>query len=116
MLVDRNEVAIFWDYGRFCFASSSKLVLTACSLGSCFVPGSLTGYIAVRNIRSLAIRFGNIKHLKAYLSLSDYVPTAPECPAPLLRSQLQSSGVSLTDVPGGKDIADKMLIGKFRSF
>lgn len=50
---------------------------------------------------------------KAYLSIANQMMNDPLSEAPLqLRSQIQSSGVSVTDVPGGKDVADKMLIGK----
>ena len=60
------------------------------------------------NIRSIAQSFGSIKLFKAYLE----VPLSR--PLPLL-SELQSSGVSLTDCPhnGRKDVADKMIIGTY---
>lgn len=76
----------------------------------------MTGYTVVQNIRSLALRFGNIKVFKAYLSIANQVMNDPFSETPLqLRSQIQSSGVSVTDVPGGKDVADKMLIGELSS-
>ncbi|KAF5324718.1 hypothetical protein D9611_004321 [Ephemerocybe angulata] len=93
MPADRNEVAIFWDYG------------------SCPAPDGLTGYTLVHNIRSLALRFGNISIFKAYLSVGDHYSLGKDATGnALLRSELQSSGVSLTDVPAPKDVADKMLI------
>ncbi|KAJ3514759.1 hypothetical protein NMY22_g14637 [Coprinellus aureogranulatus] len=99
MSPDRNDVAVFWDYI------------------SCPVPGEVTGYTVVQNIRSLALRFGNIKAFKAYLSIATQVMNDPFSGAPLqLRSQIQSSGVSVTDVPGGKDVADKMLIADMLAY
>jgi hypothetical protein len=83
------------------------------SQASCPVPKDLTGYTVVQNIRSLVLRFGNIKVFKAYLSVATQVMSDTLSGAPLqIRSQIQSSGVSVTDVPGGKDVADKMLIGE----
>jgi hypothetical protein len=69
----------------------------------------------VNNIRSIAQIFGSVKLFKAYLEVTEYVPMSR---AVLLRSELQSSGVSLTDCPhnGRKDVADKMIIGVFASF
>ncbi|KAJ2930094.1 hypothetical protein H1R20_g7015, partial [Candolleomyces eurysporus] len=87
-----SEVAIFWDFG------------------SCPVPAGSqsTGYSIVRSIQTLALRLGIIKLFKAYLAVSPgYSSTVP---ALALRSELQSSGVSLTDVAGGKEVADKMLL------
>lgn len=62
------------------------------------------------NIRSVAQSFGSVKLFKAYLEVSEHVPLS----RPILLSELQSSGVSLTDCPhnGRKDVADKMIIGK----
>ena len=62
------------------------------------------------SIRSLAQNFGSIKLFKAYLEVSEHASASR---ALLLRSELQSSGVSLTDCPhnGRKDVADKMIIG-----
>ena len=57
----------------------------------------------------MALQYGVIKLFKAYLGVSPSHSSTP--PAPGLRSELQSSGVSLTDVPGEKDVADKMLLG-----
>lgn len=71
-------------------------------------PGSnLTGYEVVENIRSMAQAFGSVKLFKAYLEVSQQISSS-------LRTELQASGVSLTDCPhnGRKDVADKMLIGK----
>ena len=64
------------------------------------------------NIRSVAQNFGSIKLFKAYLDVSEHVPLSRPL---LLFSELQSSGVSLTDCPrnGRKDVADKMIIGTY---
>jgi len=66
----------------------------------------------VNNIRSVAQTFGSVKLFKAYLEVAEQVPVSR---AVLLRSELQSSGVSLTDCPhnGRKDVADKMILGAF---
>jgi len=68
----------------------------------------------VNNIRSVAQTFGSVKLFKAYLEVAEQVPVSR---AVLLRSELQSSGVSLTDCPhnGRKDVADKMILGAFAS-
>jgi hypothetical protein len=69
----------------------------------------------VNNIRTIAQTFGSVKLFKAYLEVTEQLPVSR---AVLLRSELQSSGVSLTDCPhnGRKDVADKMIIGVFASF
>ncbi|KAJ2917660.1 hypothetical protein MD484_g2814, partial [Candolleomyces efflorescens] len=84
----RREVDVFWDFG------------------SCPAPADTSGYTIANQIRTLALRLGVIKSFKAYLSISDHCNGR----ALTLRSELQCSGVSLTDAPGTKDIADKMLI------
>ena len=68
----------------------------------------------MNKIRSIAQTFGSVKLFKAYLEVTEQVPVSR---AVVLRSELQSSGVSLTDCPhnGRKDIADKMIIGVFAS-
>ena len=82
---------------------------------NCPAPTSASGYSIVNNIRSIAQIFGSVKLFKAYLEVTEHVPMSR---AVLLRSELQSSGVSLTDCPhnGRKDVADKMIIGVFTSF
>ena len=81
---------------------------------NCPVPTNTSGYAIVNNIRSKAQAFGSVKLFKAYLEVTEQVPVSR---AALLRSELQSSGVSLTDCPhnGRKDVADKMIIGMFPS-
>ena len=82
---------------------------------NCPAPTSASGYSIVNNIRSIAQIFGSVKLFKAYLEVTEQVTVSRPV---LLRSELQSSGVSLTDCPhnGRKDVADKMIIGVFASF
>ncbi|KDR73458.1 hypothetical protein GALMADRAFT_72264 [Galerina marginata CBS 339.88] len=84
-----EDAAIFWDYEN------------------CPVPSNTSGYVVVDNIRSLVRPYGSVKSFKAYLDISEQIPLT-------LRSELQSSGVSLVDCPhnGRKDVADKMIIGE----
>jgi hypothetical protein len=78
---------------------------------NCPAPSNTSGYAIVNNIRSIAQTFGSVKLFKAYLEVTERVPTMSR--AVLLRSELQSSGVSLTDCPhnGRKDVTDKMILG-----
>ena len=77
---------------------------------NCPAPTNTSGYAIVNNIRSIAQTFGSVKLFKAYLEVTEQVPMSRPV---LLRSELQSSGVSLTDCPhnGRKDVADKMILG-----
>ncbi|KAF8061498.1 NYN domain-containing protein [Lyophyllum atratum] len=86
-----EDVAIFWDYEN------------------CPTSSSFTGYEVVKKIRCIAHSFGAVKLFKAYLELSDPAIFSKSL---VLRSELQSSGVSLTDCPhnGRKDVADKMML------
>ena len=115
-----SEVAIFWDFGEYqniiSQADSGPLypvVIPHCrpNLGSCPAPASSqwNGYTVVRSIRTLALRLGVIKSFRAYLSITQ--ANRSTTPALALRSELQSSGVSLTDAAGGKNVSDKMLLG-----
>ncbi|KAF7359554.1 hypothetical protein MSAN_01298500 [Mycena sanguinolenta] len=88
--IQSSDVAIFWDYEN-CHASSQ-----------------VSGYEIVSGIRNVAHRFGPVKYFKAYMEVSD-----PDTFRSLsLRSELQSSGVSLTDCPhnGRKNVADQMIM------
>ncbi|KAJ7109170.1 NYN domain-containing protein [Mycena epipterygia] len=85
-----SDVVIFWDYEN-CHASSTT-----------------SGYEIVSGIRNVAHRFGSVKSFKAYMEMPE-----PDTPRSLsLRSELQSSGVSLTDCPhnGRKNVADQMMM------
>ncbi|KAF8212451.1 limkain-b1-type NYN domain-containing protein, partial [Mycena galopus ATCC 62051] len=66
------------------------------------------GYEIVSGIRNVAHRFGPVKHFKAYME----VPDLDTFRSLSLRSELQSSGVSLTDCPhnGRKNVADQMIM------
>lgn len=63
----------------------------------------------VDNIRRIAYRFGDVTLFKAYLESTAHSSSRSLA----LRSELQASGVSLTDCPhnGRKDVADKMILG-----
>ncbi|KAJ2930074.1 hypothetical protein H1R20_g7009, partial [Candolleomyces eurysporus] len=83
-----RDVDIFWD------------------LGSCPVPTNTPGYTVVNQVRKLALRLGIVKSFKAYLSVFDDSNDQALTP----RSELQSSGVSLTDVPGKQEIVDMLIV------
>jgi hypothetical protein len=80
------------------------------AIENCPAPTNISGYAIVNKIRSIAQTFGSVKLFKAYLEITEQVPMSR---AVLLHSELQSSGVSLTDCPhnGRKDVADKMILG-----
>ena len=107
---NNDEVAIFWDYGECEW--THFLTPNLFSTENCPAPSNASGYDIVNNIRSIAQTFGSVTLFKAYLEITEQVPMSR---ALLLRSELQSSGVSLTDCPhnGRKDVADKMIIGIF---
>ncbi|KAJ6486081.1 hypothetical protein C8R47DRAFT_1128944 [Mycena vitilis] len=90
--LESSDVAIFWDYEN-CHASSQ-----------------ISGYEVVSGIRNVAHRFGPVKHFKAYMEVADSDTFLRSF---TLRSELQSSGVSLTDCPhnGRKNVADQMIMG-----
>jgi hypothetical protein len=87
-----------------------QLISNSIEKENCPAPTNTSGYAIVNNICSIAQTFGSIKLFKAYLEVTEQVPMSR---ATLLRSELQSSGVSLTDCPhnGRKDVADKMILG-----
>jgi hypothetical protein len=105
-----GNVAIFWDYGAFRMSPSVFLQVSILTLfiENCPAPTSTSGYAIANSISSLARPFGSVKLFKAYLEISDQSKSMS------LRSELQSSGVSLVDCPhnGRKDVADKMLLGQ----
>ncbi|KAF9533396.1 NYN domain-containing protein [Crepidotus variabilis] len=80
-----DDVAIFWDYEN------------------CPIPSNASGYAVANAITSMARPFGKVRLFRAYLEIADQLP---------LRSELQSSGVTLVDCPhnGRKDVADKMIL------
>ncbi|CAE7072538.1 unnamed protein product, partial [Rhizoctonia solani] len=106
-----NRVGIFWDYEN------------------CAPPSGTPGYVVAERLRATCGAFGSVTQFRAYLELSAPPPTspsqlvnaepsssdlsrAPTSPKTLtLRSELQSSGVSLIDCPHNsrKNVADSML-------
>ncbi|KAG8745560.1 hypothetical protein FRC10_007738 [Ceratobasidium sp. 414] len=108
-----NSVGIFWDYEN------------------CAPPAGTPGYVVAERLRATCGVHGSITQFRAYLELSaphtpptvssptanvssnpdstSYPPTSPKTLA--LRSELQSSGVSLIDCPhdSRKNVADAML-------
>ncbi|KAF7978137.1 hypothetical protein HWV62_1579 [Athelia sp. TMB] len=113
----RETVAIFWDYGkkfdsmREPYQSSE---LTKWITENCQPAATFSGYSLVNNIRHLAVQYGDVTLFKAYYE----APPAPSARLLALRSELQSSGVSLTDCPhnGRKDVADKMMLVDMMTF
>jgi len=83
-------VGIFWDFEN------------------CSPPSDAPGYAVVESIRKMAHKFGRVTLFKAYLELSENTSSKTLN----LRSELQSSGVTLADCPhnGRKDVADQMLM------
>lgn len=73
----------------------------------------MPGYVVVENIRRAVHTFGCVTLFKAYLEISEQQAHKKN-----LRSELQSSGVSLTDCPhnGRKDAADKMILVDMLAF
>ncbi|KAJ6623423.1 hypothetical protein B0H10DRAFT_1786581 [Mycena sp. CBHHK59/15] len=86
-----SDVAIFWDYEN------------------CHAASNISGYETANGIRNVAHRFGSVKSFKAYMEM----PETDTLRSLSLRSELQSSGISLTDCPhnGRKNVADHMIIG-----
>ncbi|KAH9951355.1 NYN domain-containing protein [Amylocystis lapponica] len=87
---DQEDVAIYWDYEN------------------CPPPSSISGYDLIDSICQIAHEFGSVKLFKAYFESSDM--SSPRMLGFL--SELQSSGVSLTNCPhvGRKDVVDKMIL------
>ncbi|KAG9048910.1 hypothetical protein FS837_011724 [Tulasnella sp. UAMH 9824] len=92
----RTRVGIFWDFENYPPPSR----LNGCDMGN--------------RLRHLGQHFGTIVTFKAYLDQSVTLCTTQ------MRSQLQSSGVSLTDCPrpnrDRKDVADKMILADLMAF
>ncbi|KZT28228.1 DUF537-domain-containing protein [Neolentinus lepideus HHB14362 ss-1] len=89
-------VSIFWDYEN------------------CRPPSGVAGNVLVDRIRTIAHQYGRVTGFKAYFDLAESVSSR----SPNIRSELQSSGVSLNDCPhdGRKDVADKMIIVDMLAF
>ena len=76
---------------------------------NCHAPANISGYRIVHQIRSVAQRYGSVNLFKAYFDFTQ----SSSAKSMVLRSELQTSGVSLTDCPhnGKKDVADNMILG-----
>jgi len=77
---------------------------------NCSPPLHSQGHAIVNGIRRIAHVFGYVTSFKAYLDISSQSPKSVG-----FRSDLQSSGVSMTDCPhnGRKDVVDKMILGVY---
>lgn len=103
-----GQVAIFWDYGDIFSAQNHSRILIFVA-ENCSPPSSMSGYELAGRIRDLAHEWGIIKYFKAYAHFSEQIS-----PRSLtFRSELQSSGVTLSDCPnnGRKNVVDQMIIG-----
>jgi hypothetical protein len=89
------------------------LFLFVVLIQNCPPPSGMPGYVVVENIRRVIHHFGQITSFKAYLEINESKDWKRA-----LRSELQSSGVSLTDCPhnGRKDAADKMIMVDMLAF
>ncbi|KII88941.1 hypothetical protein PLICRDRAFT_108915 [Plicaturopsis crispa FD-325 SS-3] len=87
-----NNVGIFWDYENVGQGASQS-----------------SGFAIANRIRSLAYAYGRVTLFKAYLELQVSTTSSK---AATFRSELQCSGVSLTDCPHNnrKEVADNMMI------
>ena len=103
-MTSEGPVAIFWDFGQLFSVLTTDKRLTV--VESCYPAPTSSGYAVLNNIRRIGHQFGTITLLKAYLKLSEQMSSRSSS----LRSELQSSGVSLIDCPGGS-LADKMMLG-----
>ncbi|KAG2147328.1 NYN domain-containing protein [Suillus cothurnatus] len=92
---NHRKVAIFWDYEN------------------CSPPLNSQGHAIVNGIRRIAHVFGYVTSFKAYLDISSQSTKSIG-----FRSDLQSSGVSMTDCPhnGRKDVVDKMILVDMLAF
>jgi hypothetical protein len=105
----RRNIAVFWDFEvSLATTKENRLKQPKHALQNCHPPSSATGFDVVASIRERLQNFGIFDCLRAYLYVQDIFPKSLN-----LRSELQSSGVTLIDCPhnGQKDVVDKMLIG-----
>ncbi|KAG8893806.1 hypothetical protein FRB99_001698, partial [Tulasnella sp. 403] len=92
-----SKVGVFWDYEN------------------CEPPSGVPGYAVGDKIREIALQFGDMAVFKAYLHLPQTL--SPKTMA--LHSELQSSGVSLTNclqLVKGKDVIGKMISADILAF
>nr|KAJ3414995.1 hypothetical protein HK105_001622 [Polyrhizophydium stewartii] len=92
-ITGQSKCAIFWDFEN------------------CAPPQAVPGYVVVENIRKAVMQFGPIVQFRAYFEVK-------ESSGKTMRSELQSSGVSIIDTPHNarKDAADKMIMVDMLSF
>ncbi|TPX63068.1 hypothetical protein SpCBS45565_g06899 [Spizellomyces sp. 'palustris'] len=90
-----SPVAIFWDFEN------------------CPPPRGLSGYDIAESLRRVAHTCGSLTSCKAYVEGFEKL-----MPNKSLRTELQSSGISLIDCPsnGGKNVADQMMIVDMMAF
>jgi hypothetical protein len=76
---------------------------------NCRPSAGTSGHTIVNHIRNVAHRFGSITVFRAYLDVSE----GDSSKSLRLRSELQSSGISLIDCPhnGKKDVVDNIIMG-----
>eukprot|EP00842_Homolaphlyctis_polyrhiza_P004363 jgi/Hompol1/4928/HPOL_004032-RA len=88
-----SKCAIFWDFEN------------------CAPPAAVPGYVVVENIRRAITQFGPIVAFRAYFEIN-------ETSRKNMRTELQSSGVSIIDTPHNsrKDAADKMILVDMLAF
>jgi len=108
-----DDVAVFWDYGMLSPEPAELHQLTYIRPENCPIPSDASGYSVVTKLCLLSRHFGSVKVFKAYLDIAEL----PASRSVSIRSELQSSGVSLVDCPhnGRKDVADKMILGQFKN-
>ncbi|KNC99136.1 uncharacterized protein SPPG_05395 [Spizellomyces punctatus DAOM BR117] len=90
-----SPVAVFWDFEN------------------CPPPRGLSGYDIAESLRRVAHTCGPLTSCKAYIEgFEKHMPNKS------LRTELQSSGISLIDCPanGGKNVADQMMIVDMMAF
>ncbi|KAF9246595.1 NYN domain-containing protein [Melanogaster broomeanus] len=116
-MFDHPKVAIFWDYGQYLLqhphspTALKELTTAHCRtvLENCSPTSSSfgLGYDIVNNVGRMARVFGSVTTFKAYFDISAQSPKSL-----MLRSELQSSGVSMIDCPhsGRKEVVDKMIL------
>jgi hypothetical protein len=89
-----------------------NLVAALCFISeNCRPPSNVPGFAVAGKLRQLIHQYGNITVFKAYM---EYNSENVHPRAMALQSELQSSGISMTNCPhnGRKDVADKMILGE----
>ncbi|KAL0563606.1 hypothetical protein V5O48_018460, partial [Marasmius crinis-equi] len=83
-------------------------------LENCRPPSYVSGYSVMNEIRKVAQQYGRIKTCRGYANLSENNSGRSVA----LRSELQSSGLSMIDCPhnGRKNVVDQMIIADMLTF